>query len=335
MTAKEFLVKSKDVANSEYGEYPGSRGVSELIRNGIVILDKWGGPTSHDVTATVKKIFGLKKTGNSGTLDPAVSGILPITLENACKVIPALQHLDKTYVGIMHLHKDVSDKELQSAIKEFVGEITQLPPRRSAVARRERKREIYSFGILDRKDKDVAFRVKCEAGTYIRKLIYDLGRHIGGAHMSELRRTAVGRWDESRAVKIQDLVDAYEFWKEGKQKDAKQTDAKGINVSASADSERIREFILPVEAATEHLGKIIVKDSAVAAIVNGSPLYTQGICRAQKGIKKDELIAILTLKGELIALAKANVSSEEMMKKGLAAKTDRVIMEKGVYPKSL
>ena len=315
MITKDFLIRSREISNPEYGKYPGVRSISEHIRNGIVILDKWSGPTSHDVTAIVKKIFGLKKTGHSGTLDPMVSGILPITLENACKVIPVLQHLDKSYVGVMHLHKEVSDKELQTAIKRFVGEITQLPPRRSAVARKERQRKVYSFDILDRKDKDVAFRVECEAGTYIRKLVSDLGKLIGGAHMTELRRTKVGRFDESKAVKIQDLVDAYEFWKEGK-------------------DETIREMILPIEAAIEHLGKIIVKDSAVPAVINGSPLYTQGICMIQKGIKKDDMVAVLTLKGELVALAKANMNSEEMLGRGMAAKPDRVIMEKGAYPRS-
>lgn len=312
MKTKEFFVRSKEISNPKYGKYPGSRSVEELIRGGIVILDKWSGPTSHDVAAIVKKIFGLTRVGHSGTLDPSVSGVLPITLENACKVIPALQRLDKAYVGVMHLHKDVDESKLQQEIKKFIGKITQLPPRRSAVARRERKRQVYSFDILDRKERDVAFRIECEAGTYIRKIVSDLGRGIGGAHMSELRRIKVGRFDESSAVKIQDLVDAYEFWKEGK-------------------NETIREFILPVEAAIEHLGKIIVKDSAVSVIINGSPLYTQGVSMMQKGIKKDDTIAILTLKGELVALAKANMNSEAMLGKGLAAKTDRVIMEKGAY----
>ncbi|MFH0832840.1 MAG: RNA-guided pseudouridylation complex pseudouridine synthase subunit Cbf5 [Candidatus Aenigmatarchaeota archaeon] len=312
---KEFLVKSNDIAIMEYGKYPGSRSVEELIKNGLVILDKWCGPTSHDVSATVKKIFGLSRAGHSGTLDPGVSGILPITLENACKVIPALQKLDKEYVGIMHLHKDVSDSELAKVIKKFTGEIRQTPPRRSAVARKERTRKVHSFEMLERKGKDVLFRVSCEAGTYIRVICHQIGRETGGAHMSELRRTRVGRFDESMSVKIQDLVDSYEFWK-------------------SSGDERIREYVLPVEAAIEHTGKIIVKDSAIATIVDGSPLYSQGISRIEKGIEKEDLVALLSLKGELIALAKSNMTSEEMMKRsGLAAKTDRVIIQKGIYPK--
>ncbi len=338
-----WLIKSDDVPR-EYGKYPGSRSIEELIRNGIIILDKWPGPTSHDVSAVLKKVFNLKKTAHSGTLDPAVSGVLPIMLENACKIMPALQKLDKEYVGVMHLHKDVSDSDLEKAVKKFTGEIKQTPPKRSAVARKERMRRVYSFELLDRQGRDVVFRVNCQAGTYIRKLIDDLGKKIGGAHMAELRRTKVGRFDESKTVRIQDVVDAYEFWKE-KQLDAKHIDAqsidtegvihRGVRQIASSDyDDSIRKYILPVEAAIEHLGKVIVKDSAVAAIANGSPLYTAGICKIETGIEKDILVALLTLKGELIALASADMSSEEMLhRRGIAAKTDKVIMDKGIYPK--
>jgi len=309
---EEWIEKCEEITN--YDRYPGSRSIEELLKNGIIILDKWAGPTSHDVAATVKKILCLNKTAQCGTLDPNVTGVLIITLEHACKVMPALQGLDKEYVGIMHLHKDVDEKKLNEAVKKFVGEIRQRPPVRSAVARKERMRKIYSFNVLERSDRDALFVVSCQAGTYIRKLIDDLGKTIGGAHMKELRRTKIGNFDESRCVRIQDIADAYQFWKENK-------------------DEGIRNFVLPVEIAIEHLGKIIIKDSAVAAVANGSPLYTTGICRIQKDIVPDDLVAILTLNGELVALARANASSEDMAKrKMLAAKTDRVIMEKGIYP---
>lgn len=310
-----FLIKSDDIPILEYGKYPGARSVEELIRNGLIILDKWPGPTSRDVVATVKKLFSLKISGHSGTLDPAVSGVLPVTLENACKVIPALQGLDKEYVGVLKLHKDVDDNELRKAMKKFIGEIKQIPPVRSAVARRERTRSVYSFEILDRDGRNVVFKIAAQAGTYVRKVCHELGKEIGGGHMSELRRVRVGRFNESFLVKMHKLADAYAEWKESK-------------------DEGIREYILPVEAAVEHLGKIIIKDSAVYAITNGSPLYSGGICRVQKDIIAEQLIALLSLKGELVALAKSAMTSGEMVRrKGLAAKTDRVIMGKGVYPK--
>ena len=310
-----FFVKSEDVSRLEYGKYPGARSVEELVRNGLIILDKWPGPTSHDVVATVKKLFALPRAGHSGTLDPAVSGVLPIALDNACKAIPALQGLDKEYVGVMHLHKDVDDITLERNIKKFIGEIKQRPPVRSAVARKERARHVYSFEILDKDHKDVAFRVAAQAGTYVRTLCHQIGKEIGGANMTELRRIRAGRFNESFLVKMQDLSSAYMDWKEN-------------------GDEKLREYVLPVEAAVEHLPKVIIKDSAVHSIANGSPLYTGGICFVQKTIKPGELTAIMSLKGELVALAKSALHAEEMIKrKALAVKTDRVIIEKGAYPK--
>ena len=304
----EWLIENEVI------EFKIERSVEELIRNGIIILDKWSGPTSHDVVSQVKKLFNLKKTGGAGTLDPMVTGVLPDTLENACKVIPALQGLDKEYVGVMHLHKDLSSEKLKEAMKKYVGEIKQTPPVRSAVARRERQRIVYSFEFLDRKDNDIAFRISCQAGTYIRVVCHQLGKDLGiGAHMKELRRIRAGRFIEQDCIKMQDIVDAYHFWKE-------------------EGDEEIRKLILTVEAAIEHLGKIIIKDSSIKSIVNGSPLYSNGIYNVQSSIKKDDLVALMTMKGELAALAKANVNAEEMLKnKGLAAKTDRVIMEKRDY----
>jgi len=291
-------------------EKPATKSVEELINGGLIILDKWSGPTSHDVVSQVKKIFSLKKTGHPGTLDPKVTGMLPVTLEIACKVIPTLQGLDKEYVGIFHLHHDVPIEKVKEAMEKLVGKIKQTPPVKSAVVRRERTRIVHNFEFLDRNENDVAFKISCQAGTYIRVICHQLGQDLKvGAHMKELRRTKVGRFTEKDLVKIQDVVDAYHFWKEDGDED-------------------IKKFILPVEAAIEHIGKIIVKDSAIGSISNGSPVYSNGIIKLEKTIKKNDLIAILTTRKELIALAKANLSAKEMIeKRGLAAKTDRVIMK--------
>ncbi|MCX6816007.1 MAG: RNA-guided pseudouridylation complex pseudouridine synthase subunit Cbf5 [Candidatus Aenigmarchaeota archaeon] len=311
----DFLVRSEDLPGG-YGQYPGSRSVEDLLKNGVIILDKWPGPTSRDVTATVKKILNLNKTGHAGTLDPAVSGVLPICLENACKVMPALQKQDKEYVGVMRLHKDVGEADLRKAVDKFVGKIRQRPPVRSAVARRMRERNVYSFQILDKIGRDVLFRIACEAGTYVRVICHQIGQQIGGANMAELRRTKAGAFGEDKCTRIQDVVDAYHEWKENGDK-------------------KIRDYILPVEAGVEHLLKIIIKDSAVYSIAAGSPLYSNGISKISKEIITNDMIAILTLKGELVALAKANMDAEDMLrKKGIAAKTDRVIIDRMIYPKT-
>lgn len=309
----DFLIKSHDI--SQFGRYPGARPIEQLLQNGVVLLDKWQGPTSRDVASTVKKILGVNKSGHSGTLDPSVSGVLPICLDNATKVMPALQGLDKEYIGIMRLHKDVPKSELEKAVKKFIGKIKQTPPVRSAVVRKEREREVYSFDILEVEGRDVLFRIACQAGTYVRLVCHQIGKEIGGANMTELRRTKVGRFDESKLVRMENLADAYHNWKEN-------------------GDEHIRDLVLPVEAAIEHLPKIIIKDSAVYAVASGSPLYTGGISRLSKGIVPGELVAIFTLRGELVALGTAKMTTDEMAKKkGFAVKVDRVVIDKATYPK--
>ncbi|MFA4819573.1 MAG: RNA-guided pseudouridylation complex pseudouridine synthase subunit Cbf5 [Candidatus Aenigmatarchaeota archaeon] len=310
----DFIIKSNDMPTN-YGRYPGARPVDELLKSGFILLDKWPGPTSRDVASTVKKILGAGKTGHCGTLDPSVSGVLPLCLDSATKVMPALQGLDKEYVGVMRLHKDVSKNELLAATKKFIGKIKQMPPVRSAVARHERERYVYSFDIIEIDGRDVLFRMSCQAGTYVRVVCHQIGKLIGGANMTELRRTSVGRFTEENLVRMEDLADAYVAWKENKKED-------------------IRNYILPVEAAVEHLPKIIIKDSSVFSIASGSPLYSVGISKVSKDIAPGELVAILTLKGELVALSKAAMTSEEMTKRrGIAAKTDSVVMDRKIYPK--
>ena len=312
-----MIVKSEEITNPDLGIYPGSRSVDELIENGIVFIDKPSGPTSHQVASWVKNILGIKKVGHSGTLDPKVTGILVVTLGKATKIIPALMGLDKEYVAVMQLHEDVETEKIKKVLERFTGEIVQVPPKRSAVKRRKRKRKIYELKFLEKKGLDVLLKIKCQSGTYVRKLIHDMGKEIGkGAHMKELRRIKVGPFDESIAITLQQLKDSFVFWKENK-------------------DEKIREIIRPVEFGVEHLKKIWVRDSAVNALCNGAPLAVGGICRLDEGIREGELIAIFTLKGEFIALAYALMTSEEIkkVKHGLAARIDRVIMEKNVYPR--
>ena len=312
-----WLNKSEEKTNSNLGKNPHERTVEELITSSLIILDKHSGPTSHQCTAWVKNIFNAKKSGHSGTLDPAVTGVLPIGLEDATKVMTVLTGLDKEYVGVMHLHKDVSEDVLRNTIAErFLGSIKQTPPVKSAVARREREREIYFLDILEADGKDVLFKVGCQAGTYIRKLVHDIGQALGiGAHMSELRRTRVGSFNEENSHSLVDVRDAYEFWRNNK------------------EERLLRHMLIPVEHAIPHVKKIVVKDSAIENICNGAPVYVNGICRIQEDIVRGETIAMLSLKEELIALGIAKMTSVEMYKrtKGVAVRNDKVIMKKGIY----
>lgn len=311
-----WIVKSEDKTNPAYGKNPNERTLEEAIKNSVIVVDKNSGPTSHQVSAWVKEIFGLKKTGHGGTLDPAVTGVLPVALENSVKAMPLLMGLQKEYVGVMHLHKEVEEKILRETILNFIGKIKQLPPKKSAVARREREREIYSFDVIEIEGKDVLFQTVTEAGTYIRKLVHDIGQKLGvGANMSELRRIKAGNFSEDQSHSLLEIKDAYEFAKSG-------------------DETKLRKILIPIEHAIPNVKKIFVKDSAINSITNGSPVFVGGISKIEKGIIRGETIAVFSLKEELVCIGIAKMTSEEMFKRktGVAVRTDRVFIEKGIYP---
>lgn len=289
------------------------------IQFGVINLDKPPGPTSHEVVAWIKKILNLEKAGHGGTLDPKVSGVLPVALEKATRVVQALLPAGKEYVALMHLHGDVPEDKIIQVMKEFEGEIIQRPPLRSAVKRRLRTRKVYYIEVLEIEGRDVLFRVGVEAGTYIRSLIHHIGLALGvGAHMSELRRTRSGPFKEDETlITLHDLVDYYYFWKED-----------GIE-------EYFRKAIQPMEKAVEHLPKVWIKDSAVAAVTHGADLAVPGIAKLHAGIKRGDLVAIMTLKDELVALGKAMMTSQEMLEKtkGIAVDVEKVFMPRDWYPK--
>ena len=318
-STREVLVRARDVADPRYGCEPSARPMRKHLELGVVNLDKPPGPTSHELVAWVKRALGVRKAGHGGTLDPKVSGILPVALQSATKAVQTLLPAGKEYVCLMHLHGDVPGHRLEQVLEEFEGEIYQRPPLRAAVKRLLRRRRIYYIEILEREGKDVLMRVGCQAGTYIRKLTFDIGRALGcGAHMAELRRTRIGPFREDETlVKLHDLVDAYAFWRE-----------EGIE-------EYLRAAVQPGEVAVEHLPKLVVRDGAVDALCHGASLAAPGVLTVETGISRGSLVALMTLKGELIALARATMTSKEIFEAehGIVAKPDRVVMEVGTYPR--
>ena len=312
-----IITRAESETDERFGYTPDKRKMEQHLNLGIVNLDKPSGPTSHQVVSYVKEIFNLSKAGHSGTLDPHVTGVLPTALEKATKVLYALLPAGKEYVGVMHVHKDVPEERLRTTVGKFVGDILQRPPVRSAVKRRLRVRRVYNLDILEIDGKDVLFRTNVQAGTYIRKLCSDIGARIGGAHMAGLRRTRAGPFLEKDSCTLQDLADAYALWKEEGREDL------------------LRKIVLPVEAAVPHLKKVWVKDGAVNAICNGANLAAVGISRLDENIERNELLAIMSLKGELVALSNALMSSKEMLEKesGFAADTKRVVMPAEIYPR--
>ena len=285
------------------------RTMDELLLKGVINLDKPAGPSSHEVAAWVKRILQIKRAGHSGTLDPKVTGVLPILLQDATKAVGALINLPKEYVCILHLHEAVPDATLQKTLKEFTGVLYQRPPLKSAVKRQIRKREVYYIEVLEREAKDVLLKVGCEAGTYVRKLCHDVGEALGvGAHMQELRRTQAGPFNESTLVKLQDLIDAYYFWIE------------------DGDEAPLREIIMPVEYALKHLPGIVIRDTAVDALCHGARLAEPGVISLPE-LEKKQLVGIYTEKGEIVALGIS------VLEEGIVAEIKRVIMEPGTYPR--
>jgi H/ACA ribonucleoprotein complex subunit 4 len=312
-----MIVKKEAKTEEKYGKRPEDRDVNELLEKGVINVDKPKGPTTHQVADYVKRILHLDKAGHCGSLDPAVTGVVVVGLGNNTKIVQTLLGSMKEYVGVMHIHKDVPEEEVKKAFKKFTGKIKQLPPIKSAVKRVERTREVYYFEILEIQGKDVLFRVGCQAGTYIRKLCHDIGKELGtGAHMAELRRTKLGPFDESTAVTLQDLQDAFVFWKEG-------------------NDSQLKKMIQPMEKAVGNLLKIWVFDTTIDSICHGAQLKVPGISKFNKKIEKNQLVAIMSLKDELVAIGNAEMTSREMLEKemGLAVKTIRVFMEPGIYPK--
>ncbi len=286
------------------------KSVEELLNFGVVVIDKPKGPTSHQVSAWVRKILEVNKTGHAGTLDPKVTGVLPVGINRATKIINLLHLVPKEYIGVLRLHGDFQEEDLRKVMNEFRGEVYQIPPLRSAVARKLRKRKIYELEIIDILERDVLFRARVESGTYIRTLCNDIGDAMCiGGHMEDLRRVATGHFREEDAHTLQDLLDAYIFWKE------------------DGDESYIREVIKPGEEIVSFLPKIIVRDSAVDALAHGAPLYKPGV-KEEDNFNAGEYVAIYTERGELVSIG-IGVLEEEIV-----AAPYRVIMEPGRYPKA-
>jgi len=315
------LITIKDAeckTDPEFGKPPSERTIEEHIKSGVINLDKPAGPTSHEVVAWVKRILSVERAGHSGTLDPQVTGVLPTALLKATRVLNYLLPAGKEYVGIMHLHREVSKQELEERIEKFRGKILQKPPVKSAVKRMLRARTVYSLDILEMDGRDVLFLTNVQAGTYIRKLCHDIGTGIGGANMKELRRTRAGPFLVKDSHTLQELADA-----------------KAVFDEEGGREEPLRRVIIPVEDAVTHLKRVIIKDGAVEAICNGAPLAVAGVQAFNDGITVGEKLAMFSMKGELVAVGEGIMGADELLEKthGLAVKTERVLLDSGTYPR--
>ncbi len=314
----EIYLKSKDTTDPAYGSLPTERSVEDLLQRGMVNLDKPRGPTSHQVVAWLRDVLKVGKAGHGGTLDPKVSGVLPVALERAVRVVRYLQKMDKSYICVMTLHGDVEDDRLRDVVSRFRGRILQTPPVKSAVKREARVRLVSKIEILERDGRDVLLDITCEAGTYIRKLCWDIGEALlVGANMSELRRTRSGAFLEDNSCSLQDLVDAMYY------------------LEHDEDETDIRRLVRPVEDFIQGMAKIWIRDTAVEALCNGASLALPGIVKCESNVEEGRKVAILTLKDELVAIGDSRLSAKQIFEKdtGLAADPETVVMARGTYPR--
>jgi predicted rRNA pseudouridine synthase len=243
--------------------------------------------TSFDVVNAVWKALGLKKAGHFGTLDPNVTGVLPIALGNACKIQEYFMHHEKTYIGTMQLHKPTSKEKLENEMKKFIGKINQLPPRKSRVKRQVRQREVIEFKILSFNEdaKTAEFIAEVEAGTYIRKLIDDLGKEIGGAQMIELRRINAGIFSEKdkEFVSLADFEKSVEEYKKG-------------------DEKMLKKLIIPTEIITRILPTVEVNEESLKKLKNGSPIFAEMLENKETKIPENSFAVLF--KDKIVEIAK-------------------------------
>ena len=285
-------------------------------RAGIIVVDKPPGPSSHQVAAWVGKMLGCQ-IGHSGTLDPAVSGVLLIMLGNALRLAPLLLQHDKEYICLMRLHADVDRERINKIAEEFTGRLYQRPPRKSAVKRNLRIREIHALEILDVDGRLVLFRVHCDAGTYIRSLCHHMGMALGvGAHMQELRRSRSGSFTESTMYTLFDVQDA-------------------AVAARAGDRSALEAMVVSVDAAVPELPIVVIREAAIDAVCHGAVLAGVGVISCME-FAKGQTVAVLTEKKEFVCLGEAIVPSASVTPgaPGLVIKPTAVFMQPGAYPRN-
>jgi len=296
---------------------PADRSAAELLAFGVVNLDKPAGPSAHQVAGWVRDLAAdaasdlapegptVDRAAHAGTLDPKVTGCLPMLLGDATRMAQVFLEGHKEYVAVLELHGP-APTNLESVLAEFEAPLYQKPPRKSAVSRRLRVREIYDLELLDQSDRQALIRIQCESGTYVRKLCHDLGLALGtGAHMGHLRRTATDPFDDTTLVNLQTLTDALEFAREG-------------------DEERLREIVQPAERALTHLPSVEIAPSAAREVATGAPVYAPGVISADAEIDDGALVACYTPDGSAVCLG--TMAGDPTADSGIAVDLERVLV---------
>lgn len=268
---------------------PEERSVEELLNFGVVNLDKPAGPSAHQVAGWVRDMADVDRAAHAGTLDPKVTGCLPMLLGDATRLAQVFLVGTKEYVSVLELH-GLPPADLDSVVAEFETDVYQKPPRKSAVSRRLRSRRLHDLDVIEVQDRRALLRIRCESGTYIRKVCHDLGLALGtGGHMGDLRRTATDPFDDSTLVTLQDLADGL-AWARGE--------------DGEVDESFLREIVAPAEEALVHLPSVTIAESAAEQVAQGAPVYAPGVIEADDDLsaRDDRLLACYTPDGSAVCL---------------------------------
>ena len=251
---------------------------------GVVVIDKPSGPTSHEVASWVAEILGVEKAAHTGTLDPRVTGCLPVLFGPAARVSGFFADETKEYVFVLELHAEPS-RSVVEVFGEFEGSIYQRPPVQGSAKRELRVREIEKLELLEKEGNRYLGRVECDAGTYIRKLCHDIGLALGvGGHMAELRRTRSGGFVVEEACYLQDIADAVAVYDD--------------------EPEKLDAFVTPlVEVLESHLRlpRVEAAPNTVESLGNGAPLYAPGVLHVGEDVEEGDRCVVVA-EGEALCV---------------------------------
>ena len=273
--------------------------INELLEFCIINVDKPAGITSFVCADKVRKILNAKKAGHTGTLDSGVTGVLPVLLNRATRLSNYFMKKDKVYIGKMLVHRNISEQRLKDEMEAFIGKIMQKPPVRSRVKRVLRERIVNKFKIIKKEGKIVEFESDVQAGTYIRKLISDLGEKIGGAHMIELKRVRAGIFKVDESHSLEEIQGAVKDWNAG-------------------NEERLRKILIPAEIIKQVVTSLQVKEESVKGLLNGKPLMREDI---NGKIPNSELFSVF-FKERFIGIYNTKISPEFLDSKNLKIAAD-------------
>jgi len=261
----------------------------------------------------------VTKVGHSGTLDPKVTGLLVLGLGKGTKVLEYMLLSEKQYIGEMVFHDFVTREQLESAIKEFTGSIEQLPPRKSAVKREVRTRDVYNIEIqsFDHEGKKATLHCAVEKGTYIRKLFHDMGEHMGvRSHMGDLHRIKVGPFAEEGMVTSKEFADLI-------------MKTKSFNPFARMQSLKKAQLVIrPIEDAVPMFWKVILHPTVERHISSGADVYIPGVESIGSNAQLGDTVGVYTNDGQLIALGVLKITSSDLTseKRGVAVETKKILI---------